>query len=444
MQYSLNKIAEITNGKLIGQSDLLVTSIDFDSRNINAGAIFVPIKAERDGHDFIQAAADNGAIVSFVERQVDVDIPQIIVKDTQRAFWDLAKDYLNQVDPTRVAISGSNGKTTTKDLVSAVLGSQYLIHHTIGSFNNELGVPKTILEMPEDTQIIVLEIGMDRPGQLHDLSNLINPDIAILTMIGEAHIEFFKTRDKIADAKMEIVDGMDEHGIFLINGDEPLLLERAGFFSGSIFTFGQNPDNSFEVTDINPQSNGLFFKVNDSQFHVHMLGRFNALNAASAIAVGDIFNLSEEEIQTGLDQLLLTQNRLTILEGSNGQKIISDVYNSNPTAAVEAVKILNDFQTDGKRYLVLGDMLELGELSIEQHQRLIEPINNSNIDEVYLIGSIFPQISSQLTKNVHTYQKAELQKLSADLENAVEPNDLMLLKGSHGIHLEKVLANLID
>jgi UDP-N-acetylmuramoyl-tripeptide--D-alanyl-D-alanine ligase len=439
MNYSLQEIAKITNGKLIGENTI-ISSIHFDSRQIQMGAIFLPIKAERDGHDFIQAAIQNGAVATFTDHEIsNLSIPQIVVNNNQTAFWQLAKNYLNKINPTKIVVSGSNGKTTTKDLISAVLKTKFNVHNTVGSFNNELGVPLTILQMPEKTQFAVLELGMDRPGQLHDLSNLINPDFAVLTMIGEAHIEFFKTRDKIADAKMEIIDGMTTDGTLLINGDEPLLIERAT----NPITFGKSDTNKFQTSNIKQTSNGLEFKVNSKPFNVRLLGDFNAVNTTSAIAIGEIFKLSNQEIQQGLNELSLTENRLSILEGKNGEKIISDVYNSNPTAAVKSVEILSEFPTEKNRYIVLGDMLELGEQSLELHKTLIKPINESNIDGVYLVGETFNQIASEITKPTLTYDKTQLELLAENLNSKLQNGDTVLLKASHGIHLDKVLENLI-
>lgn len=444
MKYTIAQIAEITDGKIINPKDAEVTSVDFDSRSIKAGAIFIPIIAQRDGHDFVGTAKDNGAVATFTQKKLDVDIPQILVENTQDAFWKLAFDYLNQVDPVRIAVTGSNGKTTTKDLISAVASVKFKTHHTEGSFNNELGVPKTILEMPEDTKVLVIELGMDRPGQISDLSNLVNPDISVITMVGEAHIEFFKTRDKIVDAKMEIIDGMPEEGVLLVNGDDPLLFAKSKNYFGQTYTFGRDEDNDFRTLNIKQTSNGLFFNLNDDVFKVNMLGEFNAVNATAAVAVGDLLQLTYEQIQKGLSQLSLTKNRLTLLEGKSGFRVISDVYNSNPTAAIEAVKIIDNFNNPGKKYIVLGDMLELGDDSQKLHDQLIEPINQSNLEEVFLIGDYFSNIVDKLNKKTKIYQKDELNELTKDILATLKKDDLILLKASHGIHLETILPELLN
>ncbi len=210
--------------------DITITSVSFDSRQLEPGALFVPLIGEQDGHRYVQAALDNGA--SAVLWQADhpetpTAIPALVVEDTLVALQALGRYYLQKINPKVVAVTGSNGKTTTKDMIAAVLSTQFNVQKTFANFNNEIGVPMTILSMEPNTEILVVEMGMDRFGQLDELSRLAQPDVAVITMIGEAHIEFFGTRDKIADAKMEIVNGLKEDGILIYNGDEPLLVERA-------------------------------------------------------------------------------------------------------------------------------------------------------------------------------------------------------------------------
>ncbi|MDN6967966.1 UDP-N-acetylmuramoyl-tripeptide--D-alanyl-D-alanine ligase [Oenococcus sp. UCMA 17063] len=461
MHYSIAEISKIVNGKLINISsqqanETFVSSLDFDSRKIKKGALFLPISdhdnasvhklfsdytiAEKDGHEFIDSAFKNGAVASFVDHPVETKLPLILVFDTQLALWQLAKNYLDQINPKRVAVTGSNGKTTTKDLIASVLSTRYKVHRTIASNNNEIGVPTTILNMPEDTEVAVIEMGMDHPGQLTALSKMVVPDIALITMIGEAHIEFFKTRDKIADAKMEIIKGLRKDGTFIYDGDEILLKDRADLFSGRKITFGEKESDNFWVSQIKDQKH-LSFKVNQETYSVNLLGKFNADNCAAAVAVAKEFGLNDKLIQRGFDNLQITKNRLQVLTGSKGETIISDVYNSNPTAAIKAIEILKDFPAQGKKILVLGDMLELGEKEISLHLILKKPIEKAAFDEVYLVGPIMKKLAAQI--QAHWYDKLFLTELSRDLQNSLSKNDVVLLKASHGIHLEKVERALI-
>ncbi|MHA5109632.1 UDP-N-acetylmuramoyl-tripeptide--D-alanyl-D-alanine ligase [Oenococcus oeni] len=461
MHYSIAEICKIVDGKLINISnrqanETFVDSLDFDSRKIKQGALFLPISdhdnasvhklfsdytvAEKDGHKFINSALKNGAVASFADHIVQTSLPLILVSDTQLALWALAKNYLNKINPKRIAVTGSNGKTTTKDLIASVLSRKYKVHRTVASNNNEIGVPTTILNMPADTEIAVIEMGMDHLGQLTALSKMLEPNIALITMIGEAHIEFFKTRDKIADAKMEIIKGLKKDGTFIYDGDEILLKERADLFSGEKVTFGEKESNNFWVSQIEDKKR-LSFKVNQETYSVNLLGKFNADNCAAAVAVAKEFNLSSKTIQEGFDNLQITKNRLQLLTGSKGETIISDVYNSNPTAAIKAIEILKDFPTQGKKILVLGDMLELGDQEVSLHLALKAPIERAAFDEVYLVGPIMKSLAVKM--QARWYDKAFLTDLSRDLQSSLSKNDVVLLKASHGIHLEKVERALI-
>ncbi|KGH57600.1 UDP-N-acetylmuramoyl-tripeptide--D-alanyl-D-alanine ligase [Oenococcus oeni] len=461
MHYSIAEICKIVDGKLINISnrqanETFVDSLDFDSRKIKQGALFLPISdhdnasvhklfsdytiAEKDGHKFINSALKNGAVASFADHIVQTSLPLILVSDTQLALWALAKNYLNKINPKRIAVTGSNGKTTTKDLIASVLSRKYKVHRTVASNNNEIGVPTTILNMPADTEIAVIEMGMDHLGQLTALSKMLEPNIALITMIGEAHIEFFKTRDKIADAKMEIIKGLKKDGTFIYDGDEILLKERADLFSGEKVTFGEKESNNFWVSQIEDKKR-LSFKVNQETYSVNLLGKFNADNCAAAVAVAKEFNLSSKTIQEGFDNLQITKNRLQLLTGSKGETIISDVYNSNPTAAIKAIEILKDFPTQGKKILVLGDMLELGDQEVSLHLALKAPIERAAFDEVYLVGPIMKSLAVKM--QACWYDKAFLTDLSRDLQSSLSKNDVVLLKASHGIHLEKVEQALI-
>jgi len=265
--------------------DVSVTSVAFDSRHLQPGGLFIPLNGEQDGHKFVQSAIDHGAVATLWAKDLataPADFPVIQVADSLKALQALAQYYLLKIYPRVVAITGSNGKTTTKDMVAAVLATQFNVTKTNANFNNEIGVPMTVLSMEPNTEMLVVEMGMDRPGQLDFLSNLVKPDVAIVTMIGEAHIEFFGTRDKIADAKLEITHGLNDDGIFVYNGDEPLLRERAADLPQRQVTFGQQGTNDLFSKDIQGEATSTSFKANqwpDTTFTIPMLGTYNVNNA---------------------------------------------------------------------------------------------------------------------------------------------------------------------
>ena len=434
--------------------DISITSVCFDSRKIESGALFIPLVAENDGHKYVEAAINGGAVATLWQEDHSENIPDSIavlpVSDTLVALQQLGKHYLMKINPKVVAITGSNGKTTTKDMTAAVLATQFNVHKTFANFNNEIGVPMTILSMEPNTEVLVVEMGMDRYGQLDFLSKLAEPDVAVITMIGEAHIEFFGTRDHIADAKMEITHGLKEDGELVINGDEPLLTTKAKEVSQEVLTFG-SLDNNMRAMDIVSDATKTSFKVAtwpEVDFTINMIGAYNVFNALAALSVGNIYHIPVDKMQKALASFDLTANRTEWLEAKNGAKILSDVYNSNPTAVKEVLYAFEQVPTNGKRIVVLGDMLELGEQAAEMHSDLAQAINPDRIDSVYLCGELMGYLAEKLREKfdatqIHHYQKDDLLTLTSDLKNELMPDDIVLLKASHGIHLENVVSELI-
>ena len=450
----LAEIAKALGIECEGNDQLIVTSVAFDSRKITDGGLFVPLEGERDGHDFVASAINNGCVATLWKKghpNKPTNIAVLEVDDPLTAMQDLARHYLRKVNPSIVGITGSNGKTTTKDMVAAVLAKRFNVHKTQANFNNEIGVPMTILEMKPTTEILVLEMGMDRPGQLHHLSEMTHPDVTVITMIGEAHIEFFGTRDKIADAKMEITDFLREDGEFIYNGDEPLLAERAKNLTQSKATFGFRSNDTVYATDFRSYKHHATFTVNnsDQKFTIPMIGKHNVSNAMAALSVGRHFGESDEEIAASLANFTPTANRMEWEKGDVGEDIMSDVYNSNPTAVRAVLTSFGQIEMpeDGKRIAVLGDMLELGEASASLHAGLADSLDPQVINEVYLYGNEMKYLADALQKkydsqNLHYYDQDHMELMINDLKNEIKPNDIVVLKGSHGMHLEKVVERL--
>ncbi|KRM24480.1 UDP-N-acetylmuramoyl-tripeptide--D-alanyl-D-alanine ligase [Latilactobacillus graminis] len=453
MKMQLGEIARVTgaNNDIEQWATIEVTSVAFDARQLNAGALFVPLAGARNGHDFVEQAFTNGAVATFwASDHADqpTDFPVLVVSDPLEAYQQLAMHYLQKINPKVVAITGSNGKTTTKDMTAAVLGSQYNIHKTQANFNNEIGVPQTILSMEANTEILVVEMGMDRPGQLTALSELTMPDVAVITMIGEAHIEFFKTRAKIADAKMEITDGLKEDGLLIYAGDEPLLNERIGPLTTA--TFGSSTTNDLYPLQVRAGETKTEFKLNawpEITFTIPMMGTYNVNNALAAILVGQQFHIKPELMKKALAHFEVTRNRTEWLMGQTGARMLSDVYNSNPTAAKEVLHNFSHFETDGRRIAVLGDMLELGTASKKLHESLAQELDPTVIQEVFLYGDEIKPLYFSLQgryepEHLHYFNRYEQAELINSLQAMIQPADLIVLKASHGLHLENVVAAL--
>ncbi|ABJ63661.1 UDP-N-acetylmuramoyl-tripeptide--D-alanyl-D-alanine ligase [Levilactobacillus brevis] len=432
-----------------------VTSVAFDSRHLQPGGLFIPLTGEHDGHQFIQSAIDHGAVATLWARDLasaPADFPVIQVDDSLKALQTLAQYYLSKINPRVVAVTGSNGKTTTKDMIAAVLSTQFNVTKTHANFNNEIGVPMTVLSMEPNTEMLVVEMGMDRPGQLDFLSQLVSPDLALITMIGEAHIEFFGTRDKIADAKMEITHGLSDDGVFVFNGDEPLLRERATELTQRQVTFGQQGTDDLFATDVTGTPTTTSFTTNqwpEVTFTIPMIGTYNVNNALAALSVAMLYRIRPESAKQALATVSLTENRAEWVTSASGAAILSDVYNSNPTAAKEVLTAFSQTPVTGQRYVVLGDMLELGDQADAMHASLASAIDATKIDHVYLVGPHMLALQAALAQQqpqlaVSHYETTDLATLTVDLQNQLTADDQILLKGSHGIHLEQVLASLQD
>ncbi|NLR31817.1 UDP-N-acetylmuramoyl-tripeptide--D-alanyl-D-alanine ligase [Levilactobacillus tujiorum] len=436
-------------------SSVSVTSVAFDSRHLQPGGLFIPLTGEQDGHQFIQSAIDHGAVATLWARDLataPADFPVIQVADSLKALQTLAQYYLTKINPRVVAVTGSNGKTTTKDMIASILATQFNVTKTHANFNNEIGVPMTVLSMEPNTEMLVVEMGMDRPGQLDFLSNLVAPDIAVITMIGEAHIEFFGTRDKIADAKMEITHGLSEDGILVYNGDEPLLRDRTADLQLRQHTFGQAATDDLYATEISGTSTATSFKTNlwpDKTFTIPMIGTYNVNNALAALSVANVYRIRPENSQRALSTVTLTENRAEWVKGTAGEDILSDVYNSNPTAVKQVLAAFSQTPVTGKRYVVLGDMLELGAQADTMHAELATAIDPAKISHVYLVGPHMVALQQRLAQEkpdlpVTHFAADALPALTSALQDQLTSADQILLKGSHGIHLEQVLAALQD
>lgn len=451
------KIAEIAKAIAVKNDvtqwqDIEITSVAFDSRNLAAGALFVPLIGQTDGHRFASAAFENGAVASLwaSDHDITTDHPVLVVDDPLKALQELGQYYLHKINPMVVAVTGSNGKTTTKDMIASILSTQMNVTKTYANFNNQIGVPMTLLSMEPNTEAVVVEMGMDHFGELDFLSRLVNPDIAVITMIGEAHIEFFGTRDKIADAKMEITHGLKEDGTLVYNGDEPLLVSRTEALPQRTKRFGRQLENDLYATSVHAASHEISFAVNewpDETFTIPMMGEYNVNNALAAMTVGQLLHVPAVQMKTALANVELTENRAQWVTGTAGEQVLSDVYNSNPTAAKQVLHAFSQTPTTGERIAVLGDMLELGDASASLHASLAIELDPATIQTVYLIGPQMKALYDQLAdrypaERLHHYEIEAKDQLIHDLQQQVTANDVVMLKASHGIHLETVLQKL--
>lgn len=447
-------IQEIANALAIDNinDSRSIEQVEFDSRKINQNALFIPLPGARDGHTFAQAAIENGAIALLWSQPLDLapkleQVTILPVADVTKAFQQLAVYYREKIQPKVVAITGSNGKTTTKDMTEAVLAQQYRTYKTQGNYNNDLGLPYTILHMPVDTEILILEMGMDHAGEIAFLSTLGQPDAAAITIIGEAHLENLGSRENIAKAKLEIVTGLKQDGLLLIPADEALLVPLVQSLSQEIRTFGlEQGDLSAKI--INESSQQTTFEVAGAgqALTIPVLGGYNVKNALIAYGFGQYFGLTSAQIAKGLAQVELTKNRTQWLTASNGAALLSDVYNANPTAMGLVLDSFARLNLPGRRLACLADMLELGPDSLAMHAKMAEHIQQ-HYDKVYLYGSQMLALKEALaSQNIpYAYFKTdEKAQLIACLSAELTPTDSLLLKGSNGMGLQAVVQALVE
>ena len=430
--------------------DIQLEKAEFDSRLIGTGDLFVPLKGARDGHDFIETAFENGAAVTLSEKEL-ANHPYILVDDVLTAFQTLADYYLEKIGVDVFAVTGSNGKTTTKDMLAHLLSTRYKTYKTQGNYNNEIGLPYTVLHMPEGTEKLVLEMGQDHLGDIHLLSELVHPKTAVVTLVGEAHLAFFKDRSEIAKGKMQIADGMASGSLLLAPADS--IVEDYLPADKKVVRFGQGAE--LEITDLIERKDSLTFKANflNQALDLPVTGKYNATNAMIASYVALQEGVSEEKIRQAFQNLELTRNRTEWKKAANGADILSDVYNANPTAMKLILETFSAIPANegGKKIAVLADMRELGDQSVQLHNQMILSLSPDVLDTVIFYGADIAelaQLASQMFPIGHVYyfKKTEDQDQFEDLVKQVKEslgtNDQILLKGSNSMNLAKLVESL--
>ncbi|WP_164669096.1 UDP-N-acetylmuramoyl-tripeptide--D-alanyl-D-alanine ligase [Virgibacillus doumboii] len=441
-----------TDYKGAASDSIGIHEVATDSRKKTDRSLFVPISGDKfDGHDFMKQAFDRGAVAALWDREIPLpdflpaDFPVFLVEDTLKALQELAGFYRDKVNPVVIGITGSNGKTTTKDIVAAVVKTTFNTHYTEGNFNNHIGMPLTILSMPRNTDVLVVEMGMNHAGEIETLSSIARPEIAIITNIGESHIEYLGSRKGIAQAKLEIVKGMKEEGPLIIDGDEALLAKMHDH--GNVITCGFDANNDLVVEDVNISHNQTQFELsNGFKYTVPLLGKHHALNATYAIAVAKCLNISKENVVRALASLEMTSMRFELMKGRNDVSVINDAYNASPTsmkAAIDVVKQMDGFKN---KVLVLGDIFELGDESKAFHQSVAESIDDS-ISAVFTFGNDAKEISAIVGEEypgINCSHFATEEDLLNALQNYISEDTLFLFKASRAMHFELFVEKVMD
>ena len=454
MKLDLYEIAEVLSAKndVTQFENVALRNAEFDSRLIESGDLFVPLKGERDGHDFIPTAFAQGAAATLSERPV-AEGAYILVNDVLTAFQRLAQYYLEKRQVDVLAVTGSNGKTTTKDMLAQLLATTYKTYKTQGNYNNEIGLPYTVLHMPEDTEKLVLEMGQDHLGDIHLLSELAKPKTGIVTLVGEAHLEFFGSRAEIAQGKMQIADGLRKDGLLIVPADK--IVNEFLPADCKLVRFG--PDADIFLTCLEERKDSLSFECNflEQRIDLPVTGKYNATNAMIAAYAALQEGVSEAAIAQAFSELELTRNRTEWKKAGNGADILSDVYNANPTAMR---LILETFSTipanpGGRKLAVLADMKELGADSKSMHGSMITSLNPEIVTDLFLYGQdmealydyakeIYPPGKVQYF--IKNDEKDQFEQLKQAVREKLTPADQILLKGSNSMNLAKLVEDLED
>ena len=442
MKLTVKKILEITKGTLItGDENLEIESYSKDTRTIKKNDCYIGIKGETfDGNQFWADAKEKGACAclldSFAGKIEENDsFAIILVKDTIKAIQALAHYVRIESHAKVVAITGSAGKTSTKDMIASVLKEKYKILKTPGNLNGQIGLPLNILSY-KDEPVWVLEMGMNDFGQLKELSNIANPDIAVITNIGTAHIGILGSRENILKAKLEILEGMNDTGVLVLNGDNDLL--KTVKTNLKQITFGLENNNDIVATNIKIDNEKTICNIEKKEIEIPVMGEVFVYNALAAYTIGKLFSLTKEEIKKGIESFQMSNNRMNTIKTSRFT-IINDTYNANPDSVKSAIKTLQTFQN--RKVAILGDMLELGENEIEYHQKIGE-FCNGKIDVLIAIGKLSKNMFDKFTKEKYYFKTNEEAKIK--LNDIVKQDDVILIKASHSMKLEDIVSFLTE
>ncbi len=450
MKKTLKQLAAWLDEDMPAFGDTVVSGISIDTRTIQQGDLFVPFRGEQaNGHRFVVQAFEKGAGAALWQKDEPnppEGFPLLFVDDSELALQEMARAYRHEHHAKFIGITGSNGKTSTKDILAGTLAPFFKVQKTIGNFNNQLGLPITILQLDEDTDIAVLEMGMSGFGEIEFLTKLARPHMTVITNIGEAHMQDLGSRAGIAKAKFEIIQGMQPEGLLIYDGDEPLLQELVAREPQlNTVAFGLEPSNPLYAENINANAKGSSFTAHgviEGDFFISVLGKHQVKNTLVAMLIARQLGLNNEQIRASLEQVILTDMRMQQVQGTNGALFINDAYNAAPTSVKAAIQFIATSTIRPEKWLVLGDMLELGPNEQSFHEELAEHINEHEIDYICLFGPrmlyLYKVLKERFEAERLLYVKDDYTAIIDKLKQANE-SSIVLLKGSRGMQLEKIL-----
>ena len=448
MELNLKEILEAIEGEILIQNKSEFNKLCIDTRKIKENDIYLAIKGENfNGNSFVKEAFLKGATIAIID-EVLIDLKEvkdmgtlIKVKDTTKALLDLAHYYRKKLGVKVVGITGSCGKTSTKDLIAALLSDKYKVFKTKGNFNNQIGLPLMILELDSTIDVAVLEMGMSDLGEIDLLAKIARPDIAVITNIGLSHIENLKTQDNIFKAKMEIINYLDENGVLIVNAEDKYLqkISNKGY---EIKKIGYNHEYDVYASNIILEEDKTIFTVCDKEkeevFTIPMAGKHNVLNSMLAIGVAKKLKVSFEEMKKGLQNLEATSMRLQVIK-KESIVIINDCYNASPDSMKSSLDVLNTYKK-GRKIAILGTMNELGHEALEAHKDVGNYASNK-VDLLIAIGDYKNSFKEGFNKSyILTFKTKE--DFIKEMNNIIKKNDVILVKASRGMKFENIVNSL--
>ena len=450
IEKTLDQIAHMIGGEICDEkfSDVKIKGISTDSRTIDPGELYIPLVGEVfDGRIFIKECESKGAKAFFIDDPAKINktvsIPYIRVEDTKKALQDLATAYRNELKCKVIAITGSNGKTTTKDLLHKVLSEKYKTQKTCGNLNNDIGVPKTVLSLDTDTEVAIIELGTDNFGDISLTSRMVKPHISMITNIGDSHLHNLKSRSGILKAKLEILEGMDDDGIFIYNIDDPTMEKEVPTYQNKqkVLSFGSSEKATFRINFEKSGPANIRFSHGDDHYQVPLMGQHNIYNAAAVVMISQMLGLDKKTIDDGFAKATSSQNRTELLE-FDGFDVLDDSYKSNPQSLLAGLETAYMLQGYKRKIVCLADMLELGEEESELHRQVGSKIDSKKIDFCLFYGPLAKEMYEASLENFPPNRSLYFEhkdELIEKLKSLVIGASLVFVKGSHGMHMEEII-----
>ena len=452
----ISEVLEATGGQLIsGSIETTVSGVSTDSRKISRGCLFIPLVGERfNGHDYINKALEEGA-AAVLTQQDESGLENrcfIRVDDTSGALRDIAAFYRKKFSIPFVGITGSVGKTSTKDMIACVVGSKLSVLKTEGNLNNEIGVPLTIFNLDKTYEAAVLEMGMSGAGEIGRLTAIIKPDVAVITNIGMSHIEKLGSRQNILKAKLEILEALNPDGLVILNGDDALLVGMKNLLKFRTVLYGMDEGVDYRACNINSHGeSGTFFDITlggrEYNIHIPVPGVHNVHNALAAVAVGCELGIPMEDIIKGIAGFSPSKMRMDIIS-FNGMKIINDVYNASPNSMEAGINVLSEIDLKSRKTAVLGDMLELGEWAEKAHFDVGKYASAAGIELIIAVGINARFIADGAISAGHPGKQVKYFRSNTEaldyLQKNLNSGDVILVKGSRGMKMEEIVKGLTD